>query len=114
MKFSMKKKYKMIRNIFICIGIFGGFIIWLFVPAAIKNSALIHVGNGELGSKWGLLVLLPLPLFTLICSKEDVAFHGDDEEVKRVARTKIYRNQMVIAICMAILVIGLMALGIVM
>ena len=60
------KQYKNLRNIIIIAGIVIAFVIWLFIPDTFKNSPLFHVGNGEYGSKWGALILLPIPLFSSI------------------------------------------------
>ena len=105
------RKYKMLRNIFIVIGIIGGFAIWLFIPAEIKNDTLLHVGNSSHGSKWGLLLLLVIPLFALIQNKEELTFHSDDEELKNAVLNKAAQKQMIYAIVNSSIVIILMFIG---
>ena len=74
------KTLKCLRTLAILIGIVGGFLIWLFVPDFIKNNALFHVGNGTYGTKWGMLLLLPLPLCSLLHKNETQEYHGTDLE----------------------------------
>ncbi len=74
------KTLKWLRTLAILLGIVGGFIIWLFVPAFIKNNAMFHVGNGTYGTKWGLLLLLPLPLCALLHQNDTQEYHGSDLE----------------------------------
>ena len=59
------KKYKTLRNMFILLGIVISFIMWLFLPDSFRNTSFFHVGTGEHGSKWGVLLVLILPLFSL-------------------------------------------------
>lgn len=74
------KTLKCLRTLAILIGIVGGFLIWLFVPDFIKNNALFHVGNGTYGTKWGMLLLLPLPLCALLHKNDTQEYHGSDLE----------------------------------
>ena len=74
------KSLKLLRTIIILIGIAAGFSIWLFVPDFFKNNRLIHFGNGTYGTKWGLLLLLPLPLCALLHKNDTQEYHGSDLE----------------------------------
>ena len=74
------KTLKCLRTLAILIGIVGGFVIWLFVPDFFKNNNLIHFGNGTYGSKWGMLILLLLPLCALLHRNETQEYHGTDKE----------------------------------
>ena len=76
----MAKRLSLIRNIVVIVGIIAGFVIWLFVPLTIKNSSILHVGNGEYGTKWGMLLALPLPLFSYFFHRKKLDFYGTDEE----------------------------------
>lgn len=107
------KQYKNLRNIFIIGGIVIAFIIWLFIPDTFKNSAIFHVGNGEYGSKWGALILLPLPLFSLCFRESKTEFHGSDQEYaaqeqKEADKTNMQLG-MVSSIALSFLVIVLMS-----
>lgn len=103
---------KIIRNIFMWGGIITGFIIWLNVPPVFKNTYLLHVGNGEYGSKMGILLILPLPLFALCFRVNTVEFHGDDKELISREREQADKEQMLAgmltALALAVVVIGLM------
>ena len=106
------KHYKIIRNIIIIVGIVIAFIIWLFIPDTFKNSSLFHVGNSEYGSKWGALLLLPLPLFSLCFRKEKKEFYSDDQEYISQEQTKEEKKNMqlgmITAIALSLLIIALM------
>lgn len=108
-----EKRYKTLRNIFILIGIVGGFMIWLFVPTVVRNDAFIHVGNGPYGSKYGYLVLLLIPLCALIPVTEPhngaLTFHSDDMELINRVRKKAAQTQMLTAIVTSVLVLIIMA-----
>ena len=66
MKKLHSKQLKIIRILIIISGILISFCIWLFLPNAIKNNALYHVGNGKYGSKTGMLLIALIPLFGFI------------------------------------------------
>ena len=104
------KTLKCLRTLAILIGIVGGFIIWLFVPDFIKNNALFHVGNGTYGTKWGMLLLLPLPLCALLHKNETQEYHGTDLEfqVQNVEARKTLLIQIVEGLGCSFLVMILM------
>ncbi len=110
----MVKRLGLIRNIVVIVGIIAGFAIWLFIPATIKNSTILHVGNGEYGTKWGMLLVLPLPLFSYFFHKKKLDFYGTDEELKKEEQEESDRHQirmgLITAVVMAGIVIGLMLL----
>lgn len=104
-----------IRNIIIAVGIAGGLIIWLRVPSMIANNGFLHVGNGQLGSKIGLLILLPFPLLSLLAGKGQDAIHGSDEtertRLEDERKRATVRTQICYAIGEVIVVLGLMLAG---
>ncbi len=110
----MAKRLCLIRNIVVIVGIIAGFVIWLFVPATIKNSSILHVGNGEYGTKWGMLLALPLPLFSYFFHRKKLDFYGTDEELKKEEQEKSDTHQMRMGLITALvevgIVIGLMVL----
>ena len=107
------KRYKNLRNFIIIAGIVIAFVIWLFIPDTFKNSPLFHVGNGEYGSKWGALILLPIPLFSLCFRKSKTEFHGSDKEYATHEQNAADKTNMLLgmvtAIALSLLVIGLMS-----
>ncbi|MCR4617433.1 MAG: hypothetical protein K5669_04495 [Lachnospiraceae bacterium] len=109
------KRYRLLRNIFIIAGIVIAFIIWLFMPSTFKNTSLFHVGSGEYGSKWGALILLPIPLFALFIRKKKLEFYGDDEEYKKSEHEKTDKKNMqsgmITALGLSLLIIALMTVG---
>ncbi len=108
-------KYKLLRNIFIISGIVIALVIWFFLPSTFKNLSFFHVGNGEYGTKWGALALLPLPLFALCFRHKKIEFYGDDEEYKKAEQEKADKKNMqlgmVTALGLSILIIALMTAG---
>ncbi len=106
---------KILRNIFIWGGIIAGFIIWLDVPSVFKNTYLLHVGNSEYGSKMGMLLLLPLPLFALCFRANTGEFHGDDKDLISREKEQADKGQMLAgmltALVLAAVVICLMVSG---
>lgn len=88
------RKYKFLRNVFILSGIFISFIIWLFLPSTFRNTSLFHVGTGAYGSKWGILLLSLLPLFSLFFRTGKIQFHGDDEEYSKAEQEASDKAQM--------------------
>ncbi len=109
------KTLKGLRTLAILLGIVIGFIIWLFVPDFIKNNALFHVGNGTYGTKWGMLLLLPFPLFALLFRREKIEYHGSDleyqEQAEEIELRKTLTLQIVVALAYSLLVILFMLLG---
>ena len=110
----MAKRLGLIRNIVVIVGIIAGFVIWLFIPATIKNSSIMHVGNGEYGTKLGMLLLLLLPLFSYCFHRKKPDFHGTDEALIKEEQEKSDLHQMRMALITAVaevcLMIGLMLL----
>lgn len=106
------KHFKIIRNITIFVGMVIAFIIWIFLPNTLKNSSLFHVGNGEYGSKWGALIILPLPLFSLFFRKEKKEFYSDDQDYISQEQMKAEKTNMqlgmITAIALSLLSIALM------
>lgn len=103
---------KVTRNIIVFGSMIVALLIWFFVPKTFSNSAFFHVGNGATGSKIGVLILIPLPLFALIKPKRKEEYHGNDEALIHNMETDTQKSnlisQIVIAIGEAIVVIGLM------
>lgn len=106
-------KYKFLRNVFIFGGILISFLIWLFLPPIFVNTALFHVGTGAYGSKWGILLLIPLPLFSLFFRTGKIQFHGDDEEFCKAEQEASDKAQMqcgmIAALALSIVSIALTA-----
>lgn len=88
------RKYKFLRNVFIFAGILISFIIWLFLPSAFRNTSVFHVGTGAYGSKWGILLVLSLPLFSLFFRTGEIQFHGDDEAFSKEEQEASDKAQM--------------------
>ena len=109
------KTCKLLRNIFMGVGVIGGLIIWKFVPDMIKNTPTFHAGNGDYGSKTGMLLVLILPLFALCFRPEIPDFHGEDidliAEESENCKKKAYSAGMVLALGMSLLTIILMLCG---
>ena len=84
MKKMTIKQLKTIRNLVCVAGILRGFIIWLFLPDTFQNTGFFHIGNGELGSKYGALILLLIQLFAFIpdIGKPEIHTDNPDECVK--------------------------------
>lgn len=78
MKKLTAKGLTIIRNSIIAVTMIGGLIVWFFMPGFVKNTGAIHVGNGEYGSKIGLLLALLLPLFALIPNTQKDEIHTED------------------------------------
>lgn len=79
---STSVNLKWIRNAVMAAEMVVLFILWSFIPALIRNTSAVHVGNGNYGSRAGFLLLILLPLFGLIPQKrnnwEDNEIHTDD------------------------------------
>jgi len=106
-------KYKMLRNMFILLGIIISFIMWLFLPDSFRNTSVFHVGTGEYGSKWGVLLVLVFPLFSLCFREKQIPFHGGDEEFFKAEQEASDRVQMqcgmIMALALSLLSIALVA-----
>ena len=104
---------KTVRNVAIAAGIIGAFLIWLTLPWALKNSSLMHVGNGTYGNKIGALLLLPFPFFALFFKLEKPEIHTEDPDERAKLTNEFEREnlskQAVTAIVEAVLIIVLMA-----
>ena len=109
------KKYKTLRNMFIVLGIVISFIMWLFLPDTFRNTSVFHVGTGEYGSKWGVLLVLPFPLFSLCFRENQLPFHGGDEEFFKAEQEASDRVQMqcglIMALALSLLSIALVAVA---
>ena len=103
------KKYKTLRNMFILLGVVISFIMWLFLPDTFRNTSVFHVGTGEYGSKWGVLLVLPFPLFSLCFREKQLPFHGGDEEFFKAEQEASDKAQMQ---CGMIMALGLSLLSI--
>ena len=111
------KHYKIIRNITIIAGMVISFVIWLYIPETFKNSSFFHVGNGEYGSKWGALIILPLPLFSLCFRKEKKELYSDDQEYTSQEKTEAEKKNMqlgmITAIGLSLLIIAIMGVALI-
>ena len=109
------KKYKALRNMFILLGIVISFILWLFLPESFRNTSVFHVGTGEYGSKWGVLLVLVFPLFSLCFREKQIPFHGGDEEFFKAEQEASDRVQMqcgmIMALALSLLSIALVAVA---
>ena len=107
--------YRIIRNIAILAGMVIAFIIWLFIPNTFKNATFFHIGNGEYGSKWGALIILFLPLFSLCFRKGKQEFYSDDQDYILQEQTKAEKTNMqlgmITAIALSLLSIALMCIA---
>ena len=107
--------YRIIRNIAILVGMVIAFIIWLFIPNTFKNATFFHMGNGEYGSKWGALIILLLPLFSLCFRKGKQEFYSDDQDYILQEQTKAEKTNMqlgmITAIALSLLSIALMGIA---
>ena len=107
------KKYKTLRNMFILLGIVISFIMWLCLPESFRNTSFFHVGTGAYGSKWGVLLVLLLPLFSLCFRTGQIPFHGGDEEFFKAEQEAADRVQMqcgmIMAFALSLLSIALVA-----
>lgn len=110
------KTLKRARNIIVAVGIIGGLIIWNAVPWVISNNRLMHVGNGQYGSKIGLLILLVLPLLSFLASMEQEEIHTDDEteraRLEEETKKAVVNKQICLAIGESITVWFLMCIAV--
>lgn len=108
-------KYKMLRNMFILLGIGISFVLWIFLPDTFRNTSFFHVGTGEYGSKWGVLLVLVFPLFSLCFREKQIPFHGGDEEFFKAEQEASDRVQMqcgmIMALALSLLSIALVAVA---
>lgn len=113
MKKLSERSLLIIRNGVFALGIVVGFVIWCFLPKYFQNTNMFHVGNDEYGSKYGVLLLLLLPLFTFLptdYSSVEVHTNDPEERAKLEAenRKKSLEIQAFRAIGYALLIIVLM------
>ena len=102
------KELTIIRNVIIVVSMVGGLIVWFVLPAQVKNTGLIHVGNGEYGSKIGMLIVLLFPLFALIPNSTREDIHTEDPEERKIIeedRCKAHRKVQIITAIVELLVI---------
>jgi len=92
MKRLTSTQLRTIRHIVIIAGMILCFIIWLFIPDVIKNNALVHVGNGEYGSKYGALIVVLIPLFGFIPTRMDEEIHTKDPKERAALQEKFDRR----------------------
>ena len=108
-------KYKMLRNMFILLGIGISFVLWVCLPDTFRNTSVFHVGTGEYGSKWGVLLVLVFPLFSLCFREKQLPFHGGDEEFFKAEQEASDRAQMqcgmILAFALSLLSIALVAVA---
>lgn len=108
MKRLSSKQLKMVRNLASIAGIVVGFLLWSFIPDTFQNTSLFHVGNGETGSKYGVLILLLLQFVAFIpnMNKEEIHTTTPEEQAILVEeRTrKTLERQVITAIFMALVI----------
>ena len=93
MKRLSDKQLKIVIYVVSALGIVVGFLLWCFLPYTFKNTALLHVGSGEYGSKYGALIILPLQL--LVFARKDSSIeeiHTDDPEERAILEAKNARK----------------------
>lgn len=80
------KNLRRIRNITLVSEVIVIFILCSYVPAIIKNSAIVHVGNGKYGPGAASLLLTIFPLLGLLTHGgnkwDDKEIHTDDSVEK--------------------------------
>ena len=99
-----------IRNIIIAGTMFGGLIVWFTLPAVVKNSSIIHVGNGQFGTKIGALVVLLFPLFALIPNINHEEVHTDDPAEREAVYEERLKKDRKMQIAVAVLELLIIAL----
>lgn len=96
MKNLNSRQLKLRRNLILIGGTLINLVIWFFLPDTIRNSALIHVGNGSYGTKYGLLLLNVFPFFCFF-ERPKLPEHTDDPDVRaelaEEALVRCYRKQ---------------------
>lgn len=91
------------RNIIMAVTMIGGLIVWFFMPGFVKNTGIIHVGNGEYGSKIGLLLALLLPLFSLIPNTQKDEIHAEDPAERAAILEEQLKKERKMQIAVAVL-----------
>lgn len=118
MKKLSNRQLKVLRNVISIAGVVIGIIMWCFVPAIFKNSDTFHVGNGEYGSKYGILLVLLLQLFAFIpYNKHGEEIHTDDPEERKQLELKNEKKsleiQVIMAIAMAFVICGTIGIAVI-
>ncbi|MCR5118668.1 MAG: hypothetical protein K6B44_03490 [Lachnospiraceae bacterium] len=95
MKRFSNGQLKLIRNLICIAGIAGGFVLWIFLPETFRNTKLFHIGNGEYGSKNGVLILLLIQFLAFIPNADRQKIHADDQEERAMLEEERKREELV-------------------
>lgn len=117
MKKISNKQLKVILYIVSALGIIVGFLLWRLLPQTFRNTSLFHVGNEEYGSKYGLLIFLPLQLIAFIRKDNSIEeIHTDDPKerakIEAINTRRILKIQVIWAIGLALLIWVLMGFAV--
>lgn len=109
MKRLTNKQLRIVRNIISIVGIVIGILIWRYIPDTFRNSSFFHVGNGEYGSKYGVLIILLIQLFAFIPYDNSIEeIHTMDPEYRAELEEKRTRRileiQIIKAVSMALVI----------
>ena len=110
MKKLTAKELTIIRNVIVAVTMIGGLIVWFVLPSVVKNSSIIHVGNGQFGTKIGALVVLLFPLFALIPNTKHEDIHTDDPAEREAIVDERLKKDRKMQIAIAILELLIIAL----
>lgn len=96
---------KWIRNTVMAAEMMVLLILWFFIPALIRNTPAVHVGNGQYGPRAGALLLVLFPLFGLIPQRqnnwEDNEIHTDDAaekvQIEQKRKTESFKTQLLVS-----------------
>lgn len=116
MKKLSDSQLKIMVYVISALGIIGGLLLWRFIPYTFRNTSLFHVGNGELGNKFGALIILPIQLFAFVRKDNSIEeIHTDDPEERKkleaINARKILELQVMRAIGLALTIWVVMGLG---
>ena len=111
------KQLKILLYVISILSIVVGFLLWRFMPGTFRNTSLFHIGNGRYGSKYGVLILLPLQLLAFIRKDNSIEeIHTDDPEerakLEAANERKILELQVVRAIGLALVIWLVIGLGV--
>lgn len=117
MKKLSDKQLKIMLYAISAMGIVVGLLLWRFIPQSVRNTSLFHVGNAKYGSKYGVLILLPLQLLAFIRKDNSIEeIHTDNQEerakLEAINSRKILELQVVRAVGLALLIWIIIGLGI--